>query len=62
MLKSTLDPAFELTALNVSSGVHGLRTGLVWWLIGLPLVLAYSAFLFRFHRAKVRAAVDGEGY
>jgi cytochrome d ubiquinol oxidase subunit II len=62
MLKSTLDPAFDLTALNASASEHGLRAGLVWWLIGFPIAVGYSAFLFRFHRAKVRAAVDGEGY
>ncbi len=62
MLKSTLDPAFDLTALNASVGSHGLRTGLVWWLLGFPLALGYLAFLFRFHRGKVKAAAEGEGY
>ncbi|HEX7553133.1 MAG TPA: cytochrome d ubiquinol oxidase subunit II, partial [Geothrix sp.] len=62
MLKSTLDPAFDLTALNASASSHGLRAGLVWWLIGFPIAIGYSAFLFRYHRAKVKAAVDGEGY
>jgi cytochrome d ubiquinol oxidase subunit II len=62
MLRSSLDPAFDLTALNAATGAHGLRTGLAWWLIGFPLALAYSAFLFRFHRAKVKAAGEGEGY
>jgi len=62
MLKSTLDPAFDLTALNASAGHHGLRTGLVWWLLGFPLAIGYAGFLFRFHRGKVKAAVEGEGY
>jgi cytochrome d ubiquinol oxidase subunit II len=62
MLRSTLDPAFDLTALNASVGGQGLRTGLVWWLLGFPIALGYLAFLFRFHRGKVKAAGEGEGY
>ncbi len=62
MLKSTLDPAFDLTALNASVGGYGLRMGLVWWLIGFPIALGYIAFLFRFHRGKVKAAAEGDGY
>jgi cytochrome d ubiquinol oxidase subunit II len=62
MLKSTLDSAFDLTALNSSVGRHGLRVGLAWWLIGFPIAIAYVLFLFRFHRGKVKAAEEGEGY
>ncbi|MBK9795272.1 MAG: cytochrome d ubiquinol oxidase subunit II [Holophagaceae bacterium] len=62
MLRSTLAPAYDLTALNASVGGHGLRTGLVWWLIGFPIAIGYVLFLFRFHRGKVRAPEEGEGY
>ncbi len=62
MLKSTLDPAYDLTALNASVGQHGLRMGLRWWIVGFPLAIGYAALLFRFHRGKVRAAAEGEGY
>ncbi|HEY3400534.1 MAG TPA: cytochrome d ubiquinol oxidase subunit II [Geothrix sp.] len=62
MLKSTLGAQFDLTALNASVGIHGLRAGLVWWLIGFPIAIGYVVFLFRFHRGKVKAAVEGEGY
>ncbi len=62
MLRSTVDPAYSLTALNASVGGPGLRTGLVWWLIGFPIALGYFTFLFRFHRGKVKAAAEGEGY
>ena len=62
MLKSTLGTAFDLTALNASVGERSLRTGLVWWLIGFPLAIGYAGFLFRFHRGKVKAAAEGEGY
>jgi len=62
MLKSTLGPAYDLTALNASAGDHGLRAGLGWWLVGFPLAIGYAGFLFRFHRGKVKAAGEGEGY
>lgn len=62
MLGSSLDPTFSLTAHNSSVGGHGLRTGLVWWLIGFPIALGYFALLFRIHRGKAKAAAEGEGY
>ena len=62
MLRSTLDPAYSLTALNASVDAHGLHAGLVWWLIGFPIAVGYFVFLFRFHRGKVKAAAEGEGY
>jgi cytochrome d ubiquinol oxidase subunit II len=62
MLRSTLGPEWSLTALNSAVATSGLRKGLVWWLIGFPIVLGYFAMLFRLFRGKARAAVDGEGY
>jgi cytochrome d ubiquinol oxidase subunit II len=62
MLKSTLGPALSLTAQNSSVGGHGLRVGLVWWLIGFPIVIGYFSLLFRIHRGKAKAAPEGEGY
>ena len=61
LLRSTLDPAFNLDAFNASAGAYGLRTGLKWWLVAFPVVLAYFAVLFRIHRGKV-VVEDGEGY
>ena len=62
MLKSTLDPAWSLTAHNAAASAHGLRTGLKWWLLGFPIVLAYFVLLFRLHRGKVKAEADGGSY
>jgi cytochrome d ubiquinol oxidase subunit II len=62
MLRSTLDPAFNLTANNASVGGYGLRAGLAWWIIGFPIAIGYVVFLFRLHRGKVKAAAEGEGY
>lgn len=62
MLRSTLDPAWSLTATRHSVEAHGLRAGLVWWMIGFPLVILYFAHLFHVHKGKVKAAPEGEGY
>jgi hypothetical protein len=40
----------------------GARTALRWFLVGLPLALAYLVVVFRLHRGKAVAARDGEGY
>ncbi len=62
MLRSTLDPAWSLTARNAASAPAGLRAGLGWWLVAFPLVVAYFAMLFRLFRGKAQAAPEGEGY
>ena len=62
MLRSSVDPAFSLTAQNSASGPVSLSSGFAWWIFGFPLALGYAAFLMRLHRGKVAAARDGEGY
>ena len=62
MLKSTYGPGLSLTAQNTSVGAYGLRVGLVWWLIGFPIVIGYFTLLFKIHRGKVKAAAEGGGY
>jgi cytochrome d ubiquinol oxidase subunit II len=61
MLKSSLNPAWSLTAYNSATSSHGLWTGLKWWLFGFPIAVGYAIFLFRLHRGKVKAP-EGEGY
>ncbi len=62
MLRSSLDRALDLTALNSSSATSGLAAGLRWWVLGFPIAIGYAALLFHLHRGKVRAAAEGEGY
>ncbi len=62
MLRSTLDPAWSLTAYNASVSQAGLIAGAKWWFVGFLLVLGYFFVVFRLHRGKARAAADGEGY
>jgi cytochrome bd-type quinol oxidase subunit 2 len=48
--------------VNSSSSAAGLQAGLWWWCIGIPIAIGYSVFLFRLHRGKVTAPLDGQGY
>jgi cytochrome d ubiquinol oxidase subunit II len=47
MLPSTLGPALALTAPQAAAAENGLRIGLVWWSIGMPLVVAYTTWVYR---------------
>jgi cytochrome bd ubiquinol oxidase subunit II len=62
MLRSTLDPAWSLTATNASVSQQGLVAGAKWWFLGFPLAVGYFIVVFRLHRGKAQAAADGEGY
>jgi cytochrome d ubiquinol oxidase subunit II len=62
MLRSIDVPARSLTAENASSSDMSLTAGSIWWLLAFPIAVAYFVFLFRYHRGKVAAAHDGEGY
>ena len=53
------DHQYDLTIANTSAGVHGLSVGLVWWVIGALLALAYFVFVYRMFRGKVQL---GEGH
>jgi len=53
------DHRYDLTIWNTSAGAHGLSVGLVWWTLGAVLAFAYSVFVYRMFRGKVRL---GEGH
>jgi cytochrome d ubiquinol oxidase subunit II len=61
-LRSTLDPAHNLTAANSAARSYGLRVALVWWTVGIALAAAYFAYLFRSTRGKVDVRAEGHGY
>ena len=58
LVPSTLDASFSLTAFNASSSQATLRTMLVIALIGMPVVIAYTAWIYTRFRGKVTI---GEG-
>jgi cytochrome bd-type quinol oxidase subunit 2 len=62
MLRDMGGDALSMTAYTGGADEAGLRTALRWFLVGLPLVLAYFVIVFRLHRGKAVAARDGEGY
>jgi cytochrome bd ubiquinol oxidase subunit II len=53
LLPSTRDPAYSVTAHAAAAGAHGLRVALAWWLLGIPLAVAYAVFLYRSARGRV---------
>jgi cytochrome bd ubiquinol oxidase subunit II len=61
-LRSTLDPAHNLTTANSASESCALLIGLIWWAIGITLAGAYFYYVFRSFRGKVDAGVTGHGY
>ena len=54
LLRSNLDPSLSLDAFHAATTHHGLRVGLTWTLVGLPLACGYFVFLARLFRGKVR--------
>jgi cytochrome bd ubiquinol oxidase subunit II len=54
-LRSTLDPAYGLSAENAAARMHALQVGVVWWTFGIMLVGAYFVHLFRSFRGKTDA-------
>jgi cytochrome d ubiquinol oxidase subunit II len=53
LLISTIDPRFNLTIYNAASADNTLTVMLVIALIGMPLVLLYTAGVYYFFRGKV---------
>jgi cytochrome bd ubiquinol oxidase subunit II len=52
-LIATTEPANSLTIFNATAGAYGLQGGLVWFLIGFVLVIAYQVYAYRVFRGKV---------
>ncbi len=56
ILRSTIDPAFDLDAHAAAAGHRAMLLGLVWWIPALLLALGYFSYLFRSFRGKVTGA------
>jgi len=59
MVLSSADPVHSLTIYNASSSPLTLKTMLIIALIGMPLVLAYTAYVYWVFRGKI---LEDEGY
>lgn len=60
LVRNSADPAASLTAANACSSPKTLSNMLVIALIGMPLVIAYTAFIYRVFHGKV--ALDKTSY
>jgi len=60
LIRSTIDPAFNVTISNASSSPRTLTTMLIIALIGMPIVIAYTVAVYWIFRGKVR--VDRGSY
>lgn len=58
LVPASTDPAYGLTAYNASSSTHTLAVMLYIAAVGMPFVLAYTAYVYRVFKGKV---VIGEG-
>jgi cytochrome d ubiquinol oxidase subunit II len=56
-------PEYSLTIYNTAAGKHGLEVGLLWWILGLTLAIAYFVFIYRMFSGKVRIEAESHsGY
>ncbi|MEO8359794.1 MAG: cytochrome d ubiquinol oxidase subunit II [Vicinamibacteria bacterium] len=56
MLRSTLEPAYSITADAGAVGDRGLFLALIWWPLAIVLSVAYAASVLREFNGKVRIA------
>jgi cytochrome d ubiquinol oxidase subunit II len=62
VLPASTRPEYGLTIYNTAAPPYGLKVGMVWWIIGTVLTLAYFTFLYRLFKGKVAPSGDGHGY
>jgi cytochrome d ubiquinol oxidase subunit II len=60
VLPASTDPAASLTVFNSHGPEYSLRTALWWWVPGMMLATAYTAFVYTHTKGKVK--LDEEGY
>jgi len=60
VLPASNDPAASLTVFNAHGPEYSLRTALWWWVPGMILAAAYTAFVYRHMAGKVK--LDEGGY
>jgi cytochrome d ubiquinol oxidase subunit II len=53
ILRSTVDPRFDLDVAGAANDRRGLLIGLAWWIPAIALAIGYFVYLFRSFRGKV---------
>jgi len=61
MVLPARDSVHSLTVANAKAGEYGLKIGLVWWAIGIILVLLYLSIVYRSFAGKVAGEPDSRG-
>ncbi len=56
VLPAVPDASRSLTIHNVAAPAYGLKIGFIWWIPAFLLATAYSVFVYRHFRGKVRVA------
>jgi cytochrome d ubiquinol oxidase subunit II len=51
-----------VTIYNSAASSYGLRVGLVWFGLGISLVIAYTIWVYMSFRGKVERVLFEEGY
>ena len=54
VLPSNTDPALSLTVHNAAAAQYGLEIGLIWFIPGIALAIAYFTYTYRSFAGKVR--------
>ncbi|MBX3330891.1 MAG: cytochrome d ubiquinol oxidase subunit II, partial [Nitrospira sp.] len=62
LLIATEDSIYSLTIYNSAASSYGLHVGLVWFGVGISLVLAYTIWIYVSFRGKVDRVLFEEGY
>ena len=62
LLVATGDPSHSLTIYNSAASSYGLGVGLVWFPIGISLVIAYTVWAYWSFRGKVEQFSSEESY
>lgn len=60
LVRSVNDPSLSITISNASSSLLSLKITLILALIGMPIVIGYTFFLYRIFKGKVQS--KGNGY
>jgi cytochrome d ubiquinol oxidase subunit II len=53
LLPASTDLSYSLTIYNSRAGDYSLHVGLIWWIAGIVLAIAYFIFLYTAFSGKV---------
>jgi cytochrome bd ubiquinol oxidase subunit II len=60
MVLPALNSAYSLTVASTQAAGYGLKIGLIWWTLGVVLVIGYFTYVYRSSAGKVTLPQDGD--